>query len=226
MQGEYSNSSIRAVFPVGVIGSGKSHLGKQMAANDPGVMIVSDDAIREMIYGRYCYKPPYERMVDRIVTDVVLNLFSSSCSVYIDKPNITVRERTSMITKIRDRVGKIRIEAIYFKPDVACLKRRIDSPRGCSEKLWEQVYNDQLKVIEGPTQEEGFTSISYFEYPHKPITSFYTMQAAFCAKNKLPVFAPEEHCPSCKKPIWVGMVEKTAGTQLVTACPHCHKSFC
>lgn len=55
-------------------------------------------------------------------------------------------------------------------------------------------------------------------------------QEKYCYEKNLPHFAPSDgRCYSCSHDIYSGergySVEK-AGSQLITACPYCHSSYC
>lgn len=54
-------------------------------------------------------------------------------------------------------------------------------------------------------------------------------QEQYCRDNKVPHFAPEDgFCWSCGEQIYArrGRGIHYASTELVTGCPHCHRSYC
>lgn len=62
-------------------------------------------------------------------------------------------------------------------------------------------------------------------------------QAEYCRTHNLPYFAPVSgRCSYCYSNIYVqqyhsngrtsGISVEKAGTELITGCPHCHKSYC
>lgn len=69
-------------------------------------------------------------------------------------------------------------------------------------------------------------------------------QAKFCVENHYPHFAPEGRCYYCGNNIYeqretryknwdgstftraTGISVEEAGTELITGCPHCNKSYC
>lgn len=53
-------------------------------------------------------------------------------------------------------------------------------------------------------------------------------QKQYCKDNKAPHFAPEDgFCWSCGKQIYAnGRSVKYASENLITGCPHCHRSYC
>lgn len=52
-------------------------------------------------------------------------------------------------------------------------------------------------------------------------------QKQYCKDNKAPHFAPEDgFCWSCGKQIYANGYEGRASNELITGCPHCHRSYC
>jgi len=65
-------------------------------------------------------------------------------------------------------------------------------------------------------------------------------QAAYCEQNGYPHFAPRDGlCWSCRLNIYepverdafsgrvtTGITVERAGSELITGCPHCHRSYC
>jgi len=52
-------------------------------------------------------------------------------------------------------------------------------------------------------------------------------QKAYTIKEQLPHFAPTDGvCWNCGKQIYTGISLEKASTQLITGCPHCHRSYC
>lgn len=55
------------------------------------------------------------------------------------------------------------------------------------------------------------------------------LQEAFCARRGVPMFAPASGvCPNCGRQIFggEGYREEQAGSELITGCPYCSKTFC
>ena len=57
------------------------------------------------------------------------------------------------------------------------------------------------------------------------------LQAEYCKKNRLPLFAPENGiCWYCKRPIYASeggpIPEEKAATCHITGCPLCTKTYC
>lgn len=52
-------------------------------------------------------------------------------------------------------------------------------------------------------------------------------QEQYCKDNQVPHCAPEDgFCWSCGKQIYVNGYENRASNELITGCPHCHRSYC
>ncbi len=52
-------------------------------------------------------------------------------------------------------------------------------------------------------------------------------QKDYCKEKELPHFAPSSGvCWNCKKQIYNRISLEKAGTDLVTGCPYCHRSYC
>lgn len=52
-------------------------------------------------------------------------------------------------------------------------------------------------------------------------------QKQYCKEHEAPHFAPEDgFCHSCGKQIYVNGYEDRVSSELITGCPHCHRSYC
>ena len=52
-------------------------------------------------------------------------------------------------------------------------------------------------------------------------------QKQYCKEHHDPHFAPQDgFCWSCGKQIYVNGYEDRASSELITGCPHCHRSYC
>lgn len=218
--------------PVGVIGSGKTHFLKELRIHNPLLMAISKDAIRLMLYGSYCYKPPYEDMIEVIKEDLLYTLLKEGLDVFVDGTNLTVSQRAGIINMVKQSgIPSPNINAIYFVPRKKYLKRRLQDPRGCSEKTWSDVFSQQCKQFSKPTLHEGFTTVREWIDPKDESQSeeniYYVNQFRYCQKNGLKMFAPKNECPKCSTKIWIlPEIKKKANNELITSCPICHKSFC
>lgn len=51
-------------------------------------------------------------------------------------------------------------------------------------------------------------------------------QEKYCEENKVPFFAPrKEICWSCGRDVYSGLSYEYCRNNLITGCPHCHRSF-
>lgn len=75
------------------------------------------------------------------------------------------------------------------------------------------------------------------EFWNKDVRKAIAAQKKYCEENKAPHFAPEDgFCYSCGKQIYVDYNEngftshgesiEYASNELITGCPHCHRSYC
>lgn len=66
------------------------------------------------------------------------------------------------------------------------------------------------------------------EFWNKDIRACIEAQKQYCRDNKAPHFAPEDgFCYSCGKQIYAnGRNIEYASNELITGCPHCHRSYC
>lgn len=66
------------------------------------------------------------------------------------------------------------------------------------------------------------------EYWNRTVRQAIAAQQQYCKEHKAPHFAPEDgFCYSCGKQIYVdGRDVEYASKNLITGCPHCHRSYC
>lgn len=216
---------VKVIMPVGVIGSGKTEYGKKLAADDSSVMIISGDGFREMLFGKYCYKPPYEPIIDMLVRNAIVELLVQGCSVYYDETNLTVKKRQWFMNEISKKLKNVRYEAVYFIPDVQYLTNRIQKPRTLSAAMWTEVYIEQIQFIEQPTIYEGFSVVVNIYSGEVEKKTPYEEQVEYCVKNNVPVLMPYEVCSACGVSLSF-FIKDNAAVKHITSCPHCHTSFC
>lgn len=215
-------------MPIGVIGCGKSSLGKAMAAENPNMMIVSKDAIREMLYGCYAYKPPYEKVIDAIAYTTTMKLVKEGIDVFFDDNNLRNSARRSLIRNISNTYP-VKFIAHWFYPSIESLSRRQDNNLGIDPDVWANVYKEQLKEIQCPDRDEGFQEIRYANRQVVPDTAerAYMLQQQAAKRLGCAVFVPQSGiCPNCRENVWNTDVYKSAAVTIVTSCPHCRRSFC
>ena len=65
------------------------------------------------------------------------------------------------------------------------------------------------------------------EFWNKDVRSAIAAQKQYCKDNHDPLFAPADgFCHSCGKQIYANGYERRASNELITGCPHCHRSYC
>jgi predicted kinase len=206
---DYS-SKITVVIPVGVLGSGKSTLAKKKIAENPNMMAVSKDSLREMFYTKYAYRPKDEATVKHCENLLIYSLVTNRNDVFVDDTNLTIGTRRLIIDTAKGAASEcsvpIDIVCHYFIPSPDYLQRRKKENRGLSEEQWENAYQEQIDILDVPKMEEGFSVI---------ITHGITSPIA--PKEEVEDFVNYyEKCPVCKVDI----------KAFVNACPQCNKSFC
>ena len=62
---------------------------------------------------------------------------------------------------------------------------------------------------------------------NKDIISKIYLQKKYCEKERAPNFAPiDGFCWSCGTQIYNHISKEEARSELITGCPHCHRSYC
>lgn len=65
------------------------------------------------------------------------------------------------------------------------------------------------------------------EFWNEDVRFAIASQEKYCKDNHDPLFAPQDgFCHSCGKQIYVNGYEDRASNELITGCPHCHRSYC
>lgn len=140
-------------IPVGMPGAGKSTYGQILAANQPGLQIVSTDAIREELYGdSRSLGDPGE--VFGIAYRRARDALRAGQDVYFDATNLTAFYRRTLREILGPYAG--RTVCIFFKvPPSVCRKRNESRtkpvPTGAFERL--------KRSLERPSKKEGFTEL-------------------------------------------------------------------
>jgi predicted kinase len=215
---------------VGIPGSGKSTIAQEYCKNNPRLLVINKDAIREMLRVQYIFRSDLEPLVKHITNDAIYLAIKSGFDVFIDECNITEKQRAELITTILQFFdGMVELHAIEFEPGEHCLERRMSGDlRGLTKARWIQVHNEMLSEFEPVSFNEGFNFIKVIPKP-KQALSEYDLQKKYCDQHKLPVMAPASwSCPSCKRsinPSSLVDIYHYAETNYITLCPHCNYSF-
>lgn len=144
-------------IPVGIPAIGKTTLGKEMAKENPYLILINSDMIRKEIFGEQ-----NDSDSDRWVTNVVLRemqrrteeALKNGFSVYYDGENTGWGSRTALIKQVREFVTKI--VAIQFPLD---MKKAVFQNELRSEKVSNSYISRVASAISMPKKEEGFDEI-------------------------------------------------------------------
>lgn len=144
-------------IPVGIPAIGKTTFGKEMAKENPYLILINSDMIRKEIFG-----DQNDSDSDRWGTNVVLRemqrrteeALKNGFSVYYDGGNTGWGSRTALIKQVREFVTKI--VAIQFPLDT---KRAIFQNELRSEKVSNSYISRVASAISMPKKEEGFDEI-------------------------------------------------------------------
>lgn len=144
-------------IPIGIPCIGKTTFGKEMAKENPYLILISSDMIRKEIFGEQ-----NDSDSDIWVTNVVLRemqrrteeALKNGFSVYYDGENTGWGSRTALIKQVREYVTKI--AAIQFPLDT---KRAIFQNGLRSEKVSNSYISRVASSICMPKKEEGFDEI-------------------------------------------------------------------
>jgi len=153
---------------IGLIGTGKTTFANKIAEAVP-TLIVSKDAIRQMLFGRYRFDQTVEPMINKITDNIITNCITEIMlgippyiSLVIDEANLTKKDRLSYLHLIRQseeeylKPNFFDITYVYFLDEAGNgINRRIQDDRGLSEEHWWSVLNWQMRKIEVPTHQEA-----------------------------------------------------------------------
>lgn len=65
------------------------------------------------------------------------------------------------------------------------------------------------------------------DFWNENVRSAIADQEKYCRDHNDPLFAPADgFCHSCGKQIYTNGYEQRASNELITGCPHCHRSYC
>lgn len=144
-------------IPVGIPAIGKTTFGKEMAKENPYLILINSEMIRKKIFG-----DQNDSDSDRWVTNVVHRemqrrteeALKNGFSVYYDGENTGWGSRTALIKQVREFVTKI--VAIQFPLDT---KKAVFQNELRSEKVSNSYIFRVASSISMPKKEEGFDEI-------------------------------------------------------------------
>lgn len=160
---------------IGLPGAGKTTLAQRMAeegriTNNP-VNIISGDALREMMHGKYLYLDGCERRLYYTAMNMAQYLLKDGLDLVIDEATwvLTRSGRMRLIHHLRKAIpdgeawgrGRVLVNAHIFPYNPQMLQRRQAEARGYSEQHWMLVVSNMVRVFEPVTASEGFDLIRY-----------------------------------------------------------------
>ena len=164
------NDTIRAVKSpllivlVGVPGSGKSFIAKQLAEVNDDIAIVSSDAIREEFYGDVNDQSHNDK-VFRIVNKRLKEGLIAEKKVILDATNISKKRRKALLRDLKYPKSMAIVMAV---PEYICKKRDEERDR----HVGPDVINKMIKNWCPPHYSEGFDFISIV-YDYDNSANFY-----------------------------------------------------
>ena len=135
---------------VGLSGSGKTTIAKQIVEENPNTMIISFDSIREELTGKVEDQTKNEE-VFKIFHNRIRKNLENKKNVIADATNITMRSRRAIIENVKD-IECHKIAYLIPKPFRQC---KIDNLNR-QHPVPEEILNGQLNKFQIPFMEEGF----------------------------------------------------------------------
>ena len=164
------NNTIRAIksplliVMVGLPGSGKSFISKQLAEVNDDISIVSSDAIREEFYGD-ANDQSHNDKVFRIVNKRLKEGLVAEKKVILDATNISKKRRKALLRDLKYPKSMAIVMAV---PEYICKKRDEERDR----HVGSDVINKMIKNWCPPHYSEGFDFISIV-YDYDNSANFY-----------------------------------------------------
>ena len=164
------NDTIRAIksplliVMVGLPGSGKSFIAKQLAEVNDDIVIVSSDAIREEFYGD-ANDQSHNDKVFRIVNKRLKEGLMAEKKVILDATNISKKRRKALLRDLKYPKSMAIVMAV---PEYICKKRDEERDR----HVGPDVINRMMKNWCPPHYSEGFNFISIV-YDYDNSANFY-----------------------------------------------------
>lgn len=235
------DNAIYVNVPVGPSGCGKSSLAAERMYLYPDMMIVSEDKIREMFYGKYAYKHNFEEIVHEAARETMWVVLRNGSSLFVDEINTTMKAREEILTLVRrfctlcHPSRPIKVVAWYFKIGEGfvdyLIGKRMEENKGLDPIRWKKIIMDQVACLVPPTREEGFDEVYIIDRDNMTDESYakkcYNQQCSYAEKIKAHVFVPRSGtCPKCNGTIWTVENVVRSYDELITGCPHCNWSFC
>lgn len=138
---------------VGLSGSGKSSVAKEIAEENPNTVIVSSDNIREELTGDYGNQENNEE-VFKVFHKRIREALENNTNVIVDATNITMRSRRAIIENVKG-IECNKIVYLIPKPFRQC---KIDNLNR-QHPVPEEVLDRQIRKFQIPFYEEGWDLI-------------------------------------------------------------------
>lgn len=135
---------------VGLSGSGKSSVAKEIAENNHNTAIVSSDSIREELTGDYGNQENNEE-VFKVFRKRIRDELENNINVIVDAINITMRSRRAIIENVKG-IECHKIVYLIPKPFRQCKIDNLNRPHPVPE----EVLDKQIRKFQIPFMEEGF----------------------------------------------------------------------
>ena len=143
---------------VGLSGSGKSSVAKEIAKNNSNTVIVSSDSIREELTGDY-EDMEHNEEVFKIFHKRIREALENNTNVIADATNITMRSRRAIIENVKS-IECHKIVYLIPKPFRQC---KIDNLNR-QHPVPEEVLNGQLRKFQIPFIEEVLMKELFITY--------------------------------------------------------------
>ena len=143
---------------VGLSGSGKSSVAKEIAENNTNTTIVSSDSIREELTGD-CGNQENNEEVFKVFHKRIRETLENNTNVIADATNITMRLRRAIIENVKG-IDCYKIVYLTPKPFDQCKLDNLNR----QHPVPEEVLNKQLRKFQIPFYEEGWDSIKIRDF--------------------------------------------------------------
>jgi hypothetical protein len=210
---------------IGNVGEMKSTWARQKVKQDFDTLIVSKDALREMVFGEYGFKHAIEPVIRNIAIHAIVAPLLMNINVIVDETNLSKEKRIKLIKDIKafveiNKGGQVRFVYIHFGSTTEGLERRINDPRNLTAAKWTEVWKGLHSLYEAPTHDEGVDEI----IDMRPRQTLTDKMRKHCSENNLPFVMPENYmCPFCRQS-FLHLVGNDS-TKYITSCPICNRSF-
>lgn len=152
------------VFMCGKMGSGKSTISKQLAADRNGILLSEDEWLEALYPNKIRTLDDYIKYSGRLkplVKKLAQSMLTAGATVVMDFPANTIAQR-EWFRDIFSEIG-VSHELIYIDmPDDVCLKRisqrHLEQPERVATDT-EEMFWQVTKYFVAPSQEEGFNIV-------------------------------------------------------------------